>query len=87
MVDVATWPVQDAKARFTEMLNACLTRGPQTITRRGDAEAVIVSLEEWRRLNDQRRPSLKQMLLADGPRFEVDLPQRGTGPYREIEPW
>ena len=78
----ATWPVQDAKARFTQMLNACLSDGPQVVTRRGDAEAVIVSLDDWRRLTAARKPSLKELLLTDDQRFEIDLPQRGTGPYR-----
>ena len=78
----AVWPVQDAKARFTQMLNACLNGGPQVITRRGDAEAVIVSLDDWRRLTTARKPSLKELLLADDQRFEIDLPQRGAGPYR-----
>ena len=37
------WPVQDAKARFSEFLDACLTAGPQMVTRRG-AEAAAVLL-------------------------------------------
>jgi hypothetical protein len=30
-----TWPVQDAKARFSELLEASITKGPQIVTRRG----------------------------------------------------
>ena len=33
-----TWPVQDAKARFSEFLDACMAEGPQMVTKRG-AEA------------------------------------------------
>ena len=36
------WPVQDAKARFSEFLEASLTEGPQIVTRRGVEEAVLV---------------------------------------------
>lgn len=39
-----TWPVQDAKARFSEFLDACLAQGPQVVTRRGTEEAVLVPL-------------------------------------------
>lgn len=35
-----TWPVQDAKARLSEFLDACLVEGPQMVTRRG-AEAAV----------------------------------------------
>ena len=28
-----TWPVQDAKAHFSELLNTCISEGPQIVTR------------------------------------------------------
>ncbi|WP_341237986.1 type II toxin-antitoxin system prevent-host-death family antitoxin [uncultured Limnobacter sp.] len=31
-----TWPVQDAKARFSELLDTCLRDGPQAVSRRGE---------------------------------------------------
>jgi len=37
-----TWPVQDAKARFSQFLDACLVEGPQMVTRRGAEAAVLV---------------------------------------------
>ena len=36
------WPVQDAKARFSEFLEKCLTEGPQMVTKRGAEAAVLV---------------------------------------------
>ena len=44
------WQVQDAKARFSEFLEASLKEGPQVVTRRGAEAAVLVPIEEWRRL-------------------------------------
>ena len=44
------WPVQDAKARFSELLDACVRDGPQVVTRRGSETAVLVPIDEWRRL-------------------------------------
>jgi prevent-host-death family protein len=43
------WTVADAKAKFSEVLDRARSRGPQTITRRGQPTAVIVSAEEWER--------------------------------------
>jgi antitoxin Phd len=45
-----TWSVQDAKARFSEFLEKCLTEGPQMVTKRGAEAAVLVPADEWRRL-------------------------------------
>lgn len=81
------WPVQDAKARFSELLEACLADGPQLVTRRGTEAAVLVQVDEWRRLQAAARPSLKALLLADQPRAdELVLPQRGRGIRRPVQP-
>jgi prevent-host-death family protein len=71
------WQVQDAKARFSEFLKASLREGPQIVTRRGVETAVLVPVEEWRRLNNSARPSLKELLLAEAPRAEFPVPPRG----------
>ena len=59
-----TWPVQDAKARFSEFLDACLADGPQMVTRRGAAAAVLIPVQEWQRLQSAAQPSLKALLLS-----------------------
>jgi antitoxin Phd len=75
---MASWQVQDAKARFSEFLNATLKKGPQVVTRRGVETAVLVPIGEWRRLQKAARPSLKSLLLgSDAPQFEDLVPERG----------
>ena len=71
------WPVQDAKARFSELLETCVREGPQIVTRRGEEAAVLVPIEEWRRLCQRARPSLKALLLADFARADLAVPPRG----------
>jgi antitoxin Phd len=71
------WPVQDAKARFSEFLHASLTRGPQLVTLRGEEAAVLVPVAEWRRLMTQARPGLKSLLLAPEARGDIAVPARG----------
>ena len=51
-----TWPVQDAKARFSEFLEACMAEGPQMVTKRGAEAAVLVPVDEWRRLQAAAPP-------------------------------
>ena len=77
-----TWPVQDAKTRFSELLETCLTEGPQMVTQRGAEAAVLVPVDEWRRLQASARPSLKQLLLSDQGRAELVLPARGSAGRR-----
>lgn len=81
-----TWPVQDAKARFSEFLDACLVEGPQMVTRRGAETAVLVPVQEWRRLQSAARPSLKQLLLSDQARSDMVSPARGGAKRRNVEP-
>jgi prevent-host-death family protein len=81
---MSSWPVQDAKARFSEFLDACLAEGPQLVTRRGAETAVLVPVAEWRRLQATARPSLKQLLLqADAAQADgLVLPVRGSAKRR-----
>ena len=67
------WPVQDAKARFSEMLDACLRDGPQMVTRRGTDAAVLVPMREWQRLKEVARPSLKELLLTEAGRGDIQF--------------
>ena len=78
------WPVQYAKARFSELLDACQREGPQIVSRRGVDTAVLVPIEEWRRVQAAARPSLKQLLLASEARTEVLVPPRGRARPRAL---
>ncbi|BBE09801.1 prevent-host-death protein [Mycoavidus cysteinexigens] len=78
------WPVQDAKARFSELLDTCINEGPQVVTRRGTETAVLVPIVEWNRLTNAARPSLKALLMSDVGRADFDLPQRGLAKRRTI---
>jgi antitoxin Phd len=77
-----TWPIQDAKARFSEFLETCLAQGPQMVTKRGSEAAVLVPVEEWRRLQAAARPSLKQLLLSEQSRADMILRARGQARRR-----
>ena len=77
MKNMKSWPVQDAKARFSELLQASLTRGPQLVTMRGAEAAVLVTVAEWRRLTARARKGFKALLLAPEARARLPIPKRG----------
>ena len=64
------WQIQDAKQRFSEMIRAVLSEGPQVITRHGEDVAVVVDISEYHRLT---RPTvdLAEILLG-GPKLDDD---------------
>jgi prevent-host-death family protein len=57
------WPVAEAKAHFSELIDRAVNEGPQTITRMGRTTVVVVSAEEWER-KTRRRGNLAEFLLA-----------------------
>lgn len=57
------WQLQEAKARFSEVVKRARTEGPQEITLRGEPTAVLMSREEYERLN-VKKPSLVSFLKA-----------------------
>lgn len=78
------WQLQDAKNRFSEVVDEALESGPQTVTRRGEPVVVVVAIDTWRRVSGEA-PSLKDYLRAaplegldltreDAERPEVPLP-------------
>ena len=69
-----TWSVQDAKARFSEVLDACLVEGPQIVTQRDAEVAVLLPVREWHRLPAAAQPSIKQLLLSDHARVDELVP-------------
>ena len=71
-----TWQVQDAKARFSEFLETSLSDGPQIVTKRGVETAVMVSIDQWRRLERLSKPDLKELLLRPEARTDALTPPR-----------
>jgi antitoxin Phd len=77
-----TWSTQDAKARFSEMLDTCLKQGPQFVTKDGRETAVLVPIAEWYRVRGAPVRTLKELLLTDEARGDLKIPPRGRYPRR-----
>jgi antitoxin Phd len=65
------WRLQDAKNRFSEVVNKALSEGPQVVTRRGEEVVVVVAKEEFTKLR-KSRPSLLEF-FRKSPLVGVDL--------------
>ena len=79
-----SWQLQEAKNRFSEVVNKALRQGPQVITRRGAETAVVLSIQDYRRM---RRPETDLVdFFQTSPLAEVELDlERRHDTGREIE--
>jgi prevent-host-death family protein len=76
------WQLQQAKAKFSQLVQKALDEGPQTVTRHGKEVAVLLSADDYKRLQRQR-PGLLEVLMS-GPEGDLELPLRVVQ-EREIE--
>ena len=72
------WALQDAKARFSEVVRKAKTEGPQRITVHGREEVVIISVEEYRRATGQRTGEALVKVLRDSPLRDIKIDRAGT---------
>lgn len=82
----ASWALQDAKARFSEVVRLAKTEGPQRITVHGREEVVVVSVEEYRRVKGERTGQALVDVLQDSPLREVTMDHEPTfAPVRGVD--
>lgn len=84
---MASWQLQEAKAKLSELIRRAAEEGPQTVTYRGSEKAVVLSVEDYRHLV-AARPSLTDYLLT-GPTLDDQtvtfINDRSRDMGREIE--
>jgi prevent-host-death family protein len=80
------WRLQDAKARFSEVVREAQSAGPQHVSVRGKDEVVIVSAEEFRRLSGNLTGRALVEALRASPHRAIEIaPKRARMPVRDIE--
>lgn len=77
-----TWQLQEAKAKFSELVQTAIDRGPQTVSRHGKEVVVVISVAEYERLK-ARQTGFKEF-LASAPLEGVDL-ERNRDYGRDID--
>lgn len=79
-----TWKLQDAKAKFSQVVEDALKIGPQFVTRRGREAVVVVSVEKYEQLVS-KKISFKEFLLSC-PKLDEDFEiERQKDHPRDIE--
>lgn len=79
------WQIQEAKQKFSEVVDRAVADGPQTITRHGVEVAVVVAVDEYRRLTGDE-PDLRDFLLdPDGPDLRILNLERRKDLPRDVE--
>jgi len=78
----AVWPVAEAKARFSEMIERAQHEGPQAVTRNGRHAVVVVSAEEWER-RTRRQGNLAEFFAASPLRDSGLVVERRRGGLRD----
>ena len=80
------WLLQDAKARFSELVRRVRSEGPQHVTVHGRDEVVVVSAEEFRRLKGERSGEALIAAMQASPYRDIDIePKRDRMPVRGID--
>jgi len=80
-----SWPLQDAKARFSELVRKARSDGPQLVTVHGREEVVVISADEYRRLRGGLTGQALIAVLQASPHRDIELePSRAAMPVREI---
>jgi prevent-host-death family protein len=79
------WLLQDAKARFSELVRRVRSEGPQRVTVHGRDEVVVISAEEFRRLKGDLTGASLIAAMQASPHRDIELePGRSPMPVREV---
>jgi prevent-host-death family protein len=79
------WLLQDAKARFSELVRRVKAEGPQMVTVHGREEVVVVAADEYRRLKGEVSGQALIDMLRDSPHRDVEIaPSRAPAPVRDV---
>ena len=79
------WLLQDAKARFSELVRRVRSEGPQRVTVHGRDAVVVISAEEFRRLKGDLTGESLIVAMQASPHRGVDIePGRAPMPVREV---
>jgi antitoxin Phd len=79
-----TWQLQEAKQKFSELVQTALNEGPQAVTRRGEKVVVVISSAEYERLKGNRM-DFKEYLMSAPDLSILDELERPKDPPREID--
>src|SRR6202050_1880885 len=79
------WLLQDAKARFSELVRRVRSEAPQHVTGHGRDEVVVISAEEFRRLKGDLTGEALNAAMQASPHRDIEIePKRAPMPVRQV---
>jgi prevent-host-death family protein len=82
----ASWLLQDAKARFSELVRRAKIDGPQRVTVHGREEVVVISAAEYRRLKGEHSGAALIEAMQASPSRDLEIaPDRSAMPVRAVD--
>lgn len=87
IMDERVWQLQDAKNKFSELVERAADGEPQVVTKRGKRAAVLVSAEEYARLKGQTEGAAIDFVqhLLSGPKGDFAPPRRSKTKLRQVD--
>jgi prevent-host-death family protein len=75
-----SWQLQEAKNKFSQVVDEAISDGPQIITRHGNSVAVVLSYAEFIKLQSKKEPLSKFFGIVS---LEGVIPERDRSPLRK----
>ncbi len=78
------WQLQDAKNKFSNLVDKAHREGPQVVTKHGKESVVIIAIEDYQKLNRPKSDLIS--FFKNSPLYSLDLDlTRDKIPSRDIE--
>lgn len=68
------WQLQDAKSKFSELVESAISKGPQFVTKRGVKTVVVISIEEFNKLKKPKESLVS--FFSSVPRIDLDIERK-----------
>ena len=82
---MTTWQIQEAKSKFSELIDKTLSEGPQVVTKHGTEVAVVIPIEQFRRLTAPKQRLGDFLLNSPLRNSELVIKRDQTTELREID--
>lgn len=78
------WPLQEAKNKFNEVVREAAESGPQTIMKHGKDSVVVISVDDYRKLEKPETSLIDFFQNSPFSDVEIDT-ERDKSPARQVD--
>ena len=84
MMKINTWQLQEAKSKFSHLVEKALHNGPQFVTKHGNNAVVVLSFKEYQEITRPKSDLVTFLRSSPLVTIELDI-SRDKNPPRDIE--